>query len=95
MTMAKEQVCRIKPITSEMIHSMTPDQRKTLHKNANKQDSPTARAILALMSENKAAIETTVIQKMITKTTKKTTKKVKQEGERPTTSRLVVFGRTS
>ena len=40
-----------KPITSEMLHAMTPAQRDTLQKNALGRDTPAAHAILELLSQ--------------------------------------------
>ena len=41
-----------KPITLEMLHAMTPDQRKTLHRNASSRDTPAAHEILQLLSQD-------------------------------------------
>ena len=95
MTMAKAQVCRIKPITSEMIHSMTLDQRKTLHKNASKRDSPTAQAILALIFDDSALMKTKIETTKLNGDVKKAVKIPARKAKRPSKSNLAVFGRTS
>ena len=41
-----------KPITLEMLHAMNPDQRKTLHANALGLDTPAARNVLELLSQD-------------------------------------------
>ncbi len=41
-----------KPITLEMLHEMTPDQRKTLHRNASGLDTDAAREVLVLLSQD-------------------------------------------
>ena len=41
-----------KPITSEMLHAMTPAQRETLQKNALGRDTPAAHASLELLSQD-------------------------------------------
>lgn len=41
-----------KPITVEMLTEMTPDQRKTLLKNAMARDTPAARDVIELLSQD-------------------------------------------
>lgn len=41
-----------KPITLEMLHAMDPEQRKNLHRNASGLDTPAARAVLELLSQD-------------------------------------------
>lgn len=41
-----------KPITVEMLTAMSPDERKTLHRNASALDTPAARQVLDLLSKD-------------------------------------------
>lgn len=41
-----------KPITLDMLHEMTPDQRKTLHRNASSLDTDAAREVLDLLAQD-------------------------------------------
>ena len=41
-----------KAITLEMLHAMSPDQRKTLHANATLMDTPASRAVLDLLAQD-------------------------------------------
>ncbi len=41
-----------KPITVEMLHAMSLDQRKNLHRNALSLDTPAAHEILELLSQD-------------------------------------------
>ncbi len=41
-----------KPITAEMLHAMSLDQRKTLHRNAMALDTPAAREVLELLAQD-------------------------------------------
>ena len=41
-----------KAITLEMLHAMSPDQRKTLHANATGMDTPASRAVLELLQQD-------------------------------------------
>ena len=41
-----------KPITAEMLHAMSLEQRKTLHKNALSLGTPAAQAVIELLSQD-------------------------------------------
>ena len=44
-----------KPITVEMLQAMSPDERKTLHRNASARDTQAARDIIELLSHEDVA----------------------------------------
>ncbi len=60
-----------KPITREMLESMSLDQRKTLLKNAQQRDTAAAKDVIAMLEEGDlltrapAAIEAPVVAKRI------------------------------
>ena len=82
-----------KAITLEMLHAMSPEQRKTLHGNATLMDTPASRAVLELLSQDSLMPALKVAKTSAKRTTaRKPTTRVAKAPAEPK-AKTVSFGR--